>query len=109
MTRSYLYLRAKAGGRQDLLDALGRLEILTAIRDQPGFLGAELQVPFDDEDDVLLSTAWASREHYERWLTDSARDDILGGVSGLVAEEPAIRLYRVADAVQSGPASRLAN
>ncbi len=100
MTRSYLYLRAKAGRRQDLLDALGRLEILTAIRDQPGFLGAELQVPFDDEDDVLLSTAWASREHYERWLTGSARDDILGGLSGLVAEEPAIRLYHVADAVQ---------
>ena len=67
-TRSHLYLRAKAGKREELLDVLGRLEILTAIRDQPGFLGAELQVPFDDEDDVLLSTAWASREHYERWL-----------------------------------------
>ena len=100
MTRSYLYLRARAGRRQDLLDVLGRLEMLTAIRDQPGFLGAELQVPFDDEDDVLLSTAWASREHYERWLTTRARDDILGGVAGLVAEEPSIRLYHVADAVQ---------
>ena len=57
-------------------------------------------MPFDDEDDVLLSTAWASREHYERWLTGSARADILGGLSGLVAEEPTIRLYHVADAVQ---------
>ena len=100
MTRSYLYLRAQAGKRQDLLDVLGRLKILTAIRDQPGFLGAEVQVPFDDEDDVLLSTAWASREHYELWLTARAREDILAGVAGLVAEEPAIRLYHVADAVQ---------
>ena len=30
----------------------------------------------------------------------SAGDDILGGVGGLLAEEPAIRLYHVADAVQ---------
>ena len=57
-------------------------------------------MPFDDEDDVLLSTAWASREHYERWLTARAHEDILDGVGGLVAEEPSIRLYHVADAVQ---------
>ena len=100
MIRSYVYLSARAGRRQELLDVLGRLEILTAIRDQPGFLGAELQVPFDDEDDVLLSTAWASREHYERWLRARARKDILGGVGSLVSEEPLIRLYHVADAVQ---------
>ena len=79
---------------------LGRLEISTAVRDQPGFLGAEMQVPFDDEDDVLLSTAWASREHYERWLAGSAGDDILGGVGGLLAEEPQFASTHVADAVQ---------
>ena len=66
---------------------LGRLEILTAISEQPGFSNSELQVPFDDEEDVLSSTAWASREHYERWLTASARDDILSGVGGLVADK----------------------
>ena len=100
MIRSYVHLCAKAGRREDLLDVLGRLEILTAIRDQPGFLGAELQLPFDDENHVLLSTAWASREHYERWLIGRAREDILRGVDGLVAEEPTIRLYHVSDAVQ---------
>ena len=100
MTRSHVYLRAKAGRRKDLLDVLGRLEILAAVRNQPGFLGAELHVPDDDDDHVVIWTAWASREHYERWLAGPVCEDMLREVGDLVAEEPEFRLYHVVDAVQ---------
>jgi len=100
MTRSHLYLRAKAGRREDLLAVLGRLEILAVIGDQAGFLGGELHVPFDDDDHVLLSTAWASREHYERWFAGPACTDLLREVGDLVAEEPVFRLYYVVDTVR---------
>lgn len=100
MIRSHLYLRARPRRRDDLLAVLGRLEILAAIGEQPGLLGAELHIPFDDDDHVLLGTAWASREHYERWFVGPFCADLLREVAGLVAEEPVFRLYRVVDAIQ---------
>jgi quinol monooxygenase YgiN len=100
MTRSHLYLRARAGSREDLLAVLDRLEILAAVGDQPGFLGAELHVPFDDDEHVLIWTAWASREHYERWLAGPSCADLLREVGPLVAEDPVFRLYHVVETVQ---------
>lgn len=100
MTRSHLYLRAKAGRRDEVLGALDRLEVLTAARQQPGFLAAEVQVAFDDEDNVLVWSSWASREHYERWLASPLCAAMLREVSDLLAEGPELRVYHVVDAVQ---------
>ena len=47
MTRSYIYLHARGRPPQELVNALDRLEGLTAAREQPGFLAAEVQgLPF---------------------------------------------------------------
>ena len=52
--RVVIHLRAKTGRHGELLGMLDRLEVLTAARQQPGFLAAEVQVAFDDEDEVLV-------------------------------------------------------
>jgi quinol monooxygenase YgiN len=100
MTRSHLYLHAKAGRRGELLNALDRLEVLAAARQEPGFLAVELQLPFDDEDCLLVWSAWASREHYERWLAGPACEEMLWEIGELVADEPVFRAYHVVNAIQ---------
>ncbi|HJX48627.1 MAG TPA: antibiotic biosynthesis monooxygenase family protein [Gaiellaceae bacterium] len=100
MTRSQIHLRAKAGRHGEVLGALDRLEVLTAARQQPGFLAAEVQVAFDDEDDVLVWSSWSSREHYDRWLGSPLCEAMLREVGDLLVEEPELRVYHVVDAVQ---------
>lgn len=100
MTRSHLYLRAKVGRLDDVLNALDRLELLTAARRQPGFLAAEVQVPFDDQDHVLVWSSWASREHYDRWLASPHVEATLREIGDLIAEAPEFRVYHVVDAIQ---------
>jgi Uncharacterized conserved protein len=100
MTRSQIHLRAKAGRHGEVLGALDRLEVLTAARQQPGFLAAEVQVAFDDEDDVLVWSSWASHEHYERWLASPLCEAMFHEVGDLLAQEPELRVYHVVDAVQ---------
>lgn len=100
MTRSYVYLHAKAGRRDEVLNALDRLEVLTAAREQPGFFAAEVQVAVDDRDHLLVWSSWASREHYERWVASSACEDMFREIAGLVADEPELRVYHVVDTVR---------
>jgi quinol monooxygenase YgiN len=100
MIRSHLYLHAKAGRRDELTNTLDRLELLAAARQEPGFLGVELQLPFDDDDCLLVWSTWASREHYERWLNGPGCDEMLREISELLADEPVFRTYHVVDAIQ---------
>jgi len=99
MTRGHLYLRAKPGKRDELLRALDRLAVLAAKRGQPGFLAAEIQLPFEDDERLLVSSSWASREHYERWLRSPAGQEMLREIRRLLAEEPVWRVYQVVDAI----------
>ena len=99
MTRSELHLRAKAGKRDELLRELDRLEVFVAVRDQPGFLAAEVLLPDDDADAVLVAGSWSSPEHYERWRESGARTELLRGLHHLLAGEPAVVVYRVVDAI----------
>jgi heme-degrading monooxygenase HmoA len=99
MTRSQMYLRAKSGKRMELLQELDRLEVFLAVRDQPGFLAAELLVTEDDADAVLVESSWSSPEHYERWRLSPAREGLLRELRGLVAEEPEARIYHLVDAI----------
>jgi quinol monooxygenase YgiN len=99
MTRGHLYLRAKPGKRAELLRALDDFAVLAAKQRQPGFLGAEIQLPFEDDQRLLVWSAWASREHYERWLTSIAGQELLRAIRPLLAEEPVWRVYQVVDAI----------
>ena len=100
MTRSHLYLHAKAGRRDELVNTLDGLEVLAAARHEPGFLAVELQLPFDDEDHLLVWSAWASREHYERWRNGPGCEEMLREISELLAGEPVFRVYHVVGAIQ---------
>ena len=99
MTRSQLHLRAKPGKRDELLRELDRLEVFVAVRDQPGFLAAEVLVPDNDPDAVLVCGSWSSAEHYERWRAGTARAELVRGLQPLLAGEPELVVYQVVDAI----------
>ena len=99
VTRSHLHLRAKPGERDALLEALDRLEVFAAVREQPGFLAAQVFVPEDDADAVLVEGSWSSPEHYDRWHESSARTEMLRDVRHLLAAEPEARVYQMVDAI----------
>jgi quinol monooxygenase YgiN len=99
MTRSLLFLRTKPGRRDELVQLLERLGVLGAASEQPGFLGAEMQVPLDSDDHVLVTASWASPEHYQGWLENPAREAMRPELEPLLAEEPEPRLYRVVESV----------
>jgi heme-degrading monooxygenase HmoA len=99
LTRSLLYIRTKPGRRDELMAAFERLGMLAVASDQPGFLGAELAFDVDDEDAVLIAGFWASPEHYEAWLANPIRSELLDQVAQLVASEPETRLYHVVESI----------
>jgi quinol monooxygenase YgiN len=101
MTRSHIYIHARPGHRDELVQVLDRLELLTATRHQPGFLAAEIQAPVGDDSHVLVWSSWASPEHHERWLASSGYQQILSETQELRTGEPEVRVYRVLDALQS--------
>jgi quinol monooxygenase YgiN len=101
MTRSYISIRAKRGRRGELVHVIDRIEVLTAARDQPGFLAAEIQVPVADDDQVLVWSSWASPEHHDRWLAGPAYEQMLREIEDLAAEPPVVSVYRAVDTVQA--------
>jgi len=99
MTRSVLFLRTRPGKREELVRAFERLGVLQAASAQPGFLGAELHVPLDDADHVLVLASWASPEAYQAWLDNPIREAARAELEPLLAAEPEPHLYRVVEAV----------
>jgi len=106
VTRSHLYIRVKPGRRDELIRALDRLELLAAARQQPGFLGAEIQLSAEDENQLLLWSAWASPEHHERFLAGPDYEQMLRETKDLREDMPDVGVDRVVDAVQSSTQRR---
>jgi heme-degrading monooxygenase HmoA len=100
MIRSYLHLHALPGRRDELLRRLDLVELLAGRGGQPGYLGTEIQLPFDDEDGVLVWTSWASKEHCDRWLGGADRAELLDGAAELLDAPPELHVYRVVDALE---------
>lgn len=94
-----MHLRSRPGERDALLEALDRLEVCAAVREQPGFLSAQVLVADDDPDAVLVEGSWTSPEHYDRWYWSSERTEMLRDVRDLLAEEPEARVYHLVDAI----------
>ena len=98
MTRSHLHLLARPGARDELQRQLDRLEVLLALREQPGLLGLEVLVSEEDPDGMLVAASWSSAAHYERWRSGELREALLHELDGLLAATPEVQLYRVVDA-----------
>jgi quinol monooxygenase YgiN len=99
MTRSLLYLHVKPGRRDDLVRLFERREILRASSEQPGFLRAELQVPLDGDDHVLVIADWASPAAYQGWLDNPVRESMRDEIEALLAREPEGRVYQIVASV----------
>jgi heme-degrading monooxygenase HmoA len=99
MTRTLLYLKTKPGRRDELLQVFERLGVLAVASEQPGFLGAELSLDVDDENQVLIAAFWASPEHYEAWFASPVRNRLLRELEPLLAGKVETRVYRVVESV----------
>ncbi len=72
--RSVLFLRAKPGMRDALVDIFRRIDIPGNALRQEGSLSGEVQVPPDEEGPVLVTALWTHREAYQGWLANPWRD-----------------------------------
>jgi quinol monooxygenase YgiN len=72
--RSVLFLQAKPGMRNALVDVFRRIDIPGNALKQPGCLSVEVQVPPDDDGPMLVTALWTHREAYEGWLANPWRD-----------------------------------
>jgi quinol monooxygenase YgiN len=72
--RSVLFLQAKPGMRDALVDVFRRIDIPGNALRQEGCLSVEVQVPPDDDGPVLVTALWTHRAAYEGWLANPWRE-----------------------------------
>lgn len=90
--RSVLYLQAKPGMRDALVDLFRRLDVPGHALQQEGCLSVEVHVPPDAEGPILVTALWSHRDAYDGWLNNPWRvysgeqlaplldDDTSGGI-----------------------------
>ena len=72
--RSFLYLQAKPGMRDALVDVFRRLDIPGNALLQAGCLSVEVHVPPDANGPLLVTALWTDREAYDGWLANPWRE-----------------------------------
>ncbi len=72
--RSILFLQAKPGMRDALVDVFRRIDIPGNALRQEGCLSVEVHVPPDAEGPVLVTALWIRRQAYEGWLANPWRE-----------------------------------
>ena len=72
--RSVLFLQAKPGMRDALVDVFRRIDIPGNALRQEGCLSVEVQVPPDEEGPVLVTALWTHRAAYDGWLANPWRE-----------------------------------
>jgi heme-degrading monooxygenase HmoA len=76
-----------------------RLGILSEASRVPGFVAAELQVPADDSDELLVMALWETAAAYDAWLESPVREQMRPALEELLAESPAAgRVYEIVEA-----------
>jgi len=88
VTRSILRLRVKPGRRDELVKLFDQLGIFAAASELDGFVSAELQVPLDDAEEVVVTATWTSPEAYEGWLASPVRAEIGAQLEPFLDGEP---------------------
>ena len=71
--RSVLYLQAKLGMRDRLVEVFRRLDVPGHALQQAGCLSVEVQVPEDEDGPLLVTALWTDRAAYAGWLANPWR------------------------------------
>jgi quinol monooxygenase YgiN len=69
-----LFLQAKPGMRDALVDVFRRIDVPGHALLQEGCLSVEVQVPPEAEDPLLVTALWTHREAYDGWLANPWRE-----------------------------------
>ena len=72
--RSVLYLQAKPGMREELVEVFRRIDIPGNALLQEGCLSVEVQAPPDEDGPLLVTALWTDRAAYDGWLANPWRD-----------------------------------
>ena len=102
MVRSVLYVRPRSGKTDAVVEYYKEKRVLETALEQQGCLAAEIQIPLDAEEPLLVTALWESGEAYQGWIDNPVRRTFAGDLGELVDEDLAnLRggLYEVAHAV----------
>jgi quinol monooxygenase YgiN len=69
-----LFLQAKPGMRDELVEVFRRIDIPGNALLQEGCLSVEVQVPPDADGPLLVTALWADRAAYNGWLANPWRE-----------------------------------
>ena len=72
--RSVLFLQAKPGMRDELVDVFRRIDIPSNALLQEGCLSVEVQVSPDEDGPLLVTALWSHRAAYDEWLANPWRE-----------------------------------
>jgi quinol monooxygenase YgiN len=72
--RSVLFLQAKPGMRDELVEVFRRIDIPGNALLQEGCLSVEVQVPPDEDGPLLVTALWTHRAAYDGWLANPCRE-----------------------------------
>src|SRR5215211_2486683 len=72
--RSVLFLQAKPGMRDELVQVFRRIDITGNALLQEGCLSVEVQVPPDEDEPLLVTALWTHRAAYDGWLANPWRE-----------------------------------
>jgi quinol monooxygenase YgiN len=72
--RSVLFLQAKPGMRDEVVEVFRRIDIPGNALRQDGCLSVEVQVPPDEDGPLLVTALWTHRAAYDGWLANPWRE-----------------------------------
>jgi quinol monooxygenase YgiN len=94
-----LVLRARPGGRAEVVEVFAELAVLREASAVPGFVQAELHRSLLDDDELLVTAEWEDEAAYERWLESAVRARMQPALQPVLAEEPVPRMYELVQRV----------
>lgn len=108
MIRSLLYLDARDGDYDALVDHFRTVGILEHAGDHPGCHGSEIDIPCSKQGPMLVTALWDSPSDYDTWRDDpwrlSSSDGLRAHLRDQSDEAPSGRLYRIVHEVIKGAA-----
>jgi quinol monooxygenase YgiN len=102
LVRSVLYVRPRSGKTDAVVEYYKEKRVLEAALEQQGCLGAEIQVPEDAEEPLLVTALWESGQAYQGWIDNPVRGTFAADLGELLDEDLASvkgGVYEVAHAV----------